>query len=140
MFKNFLLITACALLAANLIARTTSDTKAADKNVPEHLTVRGLTVVDDDGNTAVSIGAHNGVRGVWVNGFKKNSTAGIVANEGFDSPYLMVLDWNKPAQGCQFAIHAEKGEPVVQLVGNKDTKIFNPLTDVSVEGKLKIGR
>lgn len=116
---------------------TTPRTEATtgDKKAPEVLTVRGLNVVDDKGKTVIALASYDGAHGIWVQGYKKETTAGIVAQPEFDTPYLMVHDFGQESgkKGCQFSVISQDGEPVFQFTGKKDVKIVNPLTDLLVK-------
>jgi len=128
----FVLSAFVGLLGAALSVQPVKADKAPP---PSTLNVRELNVVDADGKAVITLTSVKGARGVWVNGFKKGTQAGIVACDGYDTPYLMVFDYRpdpagKYPIGCQYAVSVNDGEPFVQLTGKADAlAAFNPLRD-----------
>lgn len=103
------------------------------------INARTLNIVDAKGKVVITLtSAGNGdVHGIWVDGFKPNTVAGIVANRGFDTPYLMAYDYRDIANhtGCQFAVSVSDGKPLMQLASGQKVKIFDPFDTIGPAAK-----
>lgn len=135
-------------LFVGLVGVLAAPPKKADKpdpGQPGTLNVRTLNIVDGAGKPVITLTSVDGAHGIWVNGQKAGTQAGIVSSSGFESPYLMVFDYRpsdagKYPVGCQFAVTTVEGEPSVQLVGKGDAvTVYNPLREAAKPVKRAAG-
>lgn len=105
------------------IAKPNEIAKPADIKA-DTLTCREINIVDDDGQTQITMLSRGSTNGIWLNGKKPNQGVAIVSTAGqpaFISVYNATAK-NFPG-GFQFAIQLDDdGRPLIQWQG-KDGKI-----------------
>jgi hypothetical protein len=93
--------------------------KQFDPNVVEadKIVCREIKVVDEDGNTGITMLSRNGVKGIWLNGARDTQGIAIVAGKGTGT-FISLYDMKAPnyTSGFQWAVVIDPdGKPYLQF-------------------------